>query len=538
MFFSWHNKRVAGRAQSSGTNHNKKRHLFALATACAVYAMLVPRVFGAEVATSAVAGSQPLSLQECVETALENNRVLQVERINPRLARLAVDGSYGYYSPVFTSQVQWERDTDTGGFDPADFSRDAIYSARSEVANAGLVGFLPSGLSYSLTGAYAHSDGTRNSLDFDSYKLDSSISVRQPLLRNFWTDQGRTTIALNRKLLSISELGVAYIALDIINQVQQCYFELLFAHEYLQAQQGLLAVKQATFAGVRRQVQVGMLTSLEERLARSEIARVDAQLIAASNSVVLAENALRTHLGQTYATWTSGALIPAGRLLLMPESLQLSESWHSALNSRPDLAQMRRDFERAGIEVKFRKNQLFPSVDVVAAYGRRGANAIQALPPAQADASASSAWNQIEDGDAPNHMVGVVFSTPLTRASEKASYRAGKLLQEQAALRLKQKEELILREVSDAVQNARFAWDRAHATRQAREFAASALEAEEQKLAGGKSSLFMVYQLQGDLADAQFAEARARADYNKAVSQLHFAEASLLERYQISVQQP
>jgi outer membrane protein TolC len=95
---------------------------------------------------------------------------------------------------------------------------------------------------------------------------------------------------------------------------------------------------------------------------------------------------------------------------------------------------------------------------------------------------------------------------------------------------LKQREELILREVSDALHNAKSAFDRVVANRRAREFAQSALEAEEQKLLAGRSSLFFVLQLQSDLAAAESAEVRARADYNKALSQLQFAEGSLVDR--------
>ena len=119
--------------------------------------------------------AKPVSLRDCIEAALLNNRLLQIERINPEIARLTLSGGYGYYDPLFFSEVRAEESSDTGGFDPADFSRDAIYSAESEVAGGGLSGFLPSGMSYNLAANYAHSDGLRNGLNFDSYKLGSGI---------------------------------------------------------------------------------------------------------------------------------------------------------------------------------------------------------------------------------------------------------------------------------------------------------------------------------------------------------------------------
>jgi outer membrane protein TolC len=475
-------------------------------------------------------------LRECIEKALIANRALQIERINPEIARTAVSGTYGYYDPVFTAQVQKEHNEDTGGFDPADFSRDAIYNANSEVASAGLLGFLPSGLSYSLGGGYAHSDGLRNTLNFDSYKLGSDISVRQPLLKNFWTDQGRTDIRVSRKNLKITELGVAFLVMDLINQVQQAYYELGFAREELEVRQRLLSARRATLAGTQRQVEVGTLTVLDERLALSQAARVEAELVSASNLVAQAENALKTLLGYDVTTWSDAALVPAERLIVLPEVLDSSQSWRNAFVRRPDLAQMREDIERANLEVRFRHNQLFPSLDVVAGYGRRGSSALQAIPPASASASLSSAFEQIQDGDAPNGLVGIVLSTPLSRSRERATYRAGKQLKEQALLRLKQKEELVMREISDALFNAQAALEGSQASRRALDYARSALEAEEQKLVGGKSTLFFVLQLQTDLATTESAEVRARANYNKAISQLHFAEGSLLERREVRIE--
>ena len=83
----------------------------------------------------------------------------------------------------------------------------------------------------------------------------------------------------------------------------------------------------------------------------------------------------------------------------------------------------------------------------------------------------------------------------------------------------------ILREIADAVNQARFSLQRAEAAFRAAQYA------EEQKLRGGTGSIFFVLQAQTDLALAKVTELAARRDYNKAVSQMHFTEGSLLERH-------
>lgn len=477
-----------------------------------------------------------VTLQECIHTALLQNRDLQVERLNPEIARATLSASYAYYDPLFTADARVEDSADSGGFDPADFSRDAIYNAESQIARLGVTGFLPSGMSYSLAGDYANSFGTRNGLEFDSYKLFAGITVRQPLLRNFWIDQGRFTIRFNKKNVRVSELGVRYMILDVINRVQQAYYEFAFTFETLRVQEELLAAREQLLSATRRRLQQGVATLPDEKLAQAQLATAEALVKVAQTRMALAENELRTQMGDRFTNQLHNPLAPADRLLLVPKLFDLADSWQRGLALRPDLAQFRQEIEKAELNVRFRRNQLFPSLDLVASYGRKGASVAQTAPGIPADASASAAFEQISDAAAPSDMVGILFSLPIGGVSERANFRAGKHLKAQAELRLHQKEELVLREISDAFQTARLTYERAQATRRATEFSRAALDAEERRLSGGTSSLFFVLQYQTDLASTQAAEVRARADYNKAISQLGFAEGMLLETWGYSVE--
>lgn len=476
-----------------------------------------------------------VTLSECIQIALLNNRALQIQRVNPDIARATLSASYGYYDPVFLADARYEDLSDSGGYDPADFSRDAIYTAKSDVVQMGITGLLPSGMTYAIGGDYANSRGQRNLMNFDSYNINAAISVQQPLLRNFWTDQGRMTIKVNKKNLQITELGVAYLTMDVINQVQQSYYELAFAREHVRVQERLLQVRDKLHQAVQRQVQGGTMTGPDEQLAAAQMANAEAGLAAATQAAALAENILRTLMGESFTNEPGRPLVNADPLLVLPRTFELVPAWQRALAGRPDLQQLREDVAKADIDLKYRRNQLFPSFDVVAGYGRRGASTAQYLPPTNAMASASAAFDQIDNGDNPNSFIGLVFSLPLTRAAERGAYRSSQHLRTQADLLVKQKEEWIQREIADALAVVRSALDRATATRRACDQFAKAVEAEERKLAGGKSTVFLVLQLQADFANAQSAEARAKADYNKAVSQFHFAEASLLENSALSI---
>jgi outer membrane protein TolC len=481
----------------------------------------------------AVPSGPGLRLRDAMQTALLHNRNLQIERIIAEVARMTLSGSYGWYDPLFTGQVRRENVADSGAFDPANPGIDTDFDAQNDIANVGLFGYLPSGLTYNLTGTYGQSSGERNFLNFDSYRVSAGIYLQQPLLRNMWIDLPRLIIRVNKRNLTITEQGVRFVAMDVMNSVQQGYYDLIFAWENLRVQQELLAARKQLLHNTQRLIEVGTLTVLEERVAAAQVARVETDLISASNIVALAGNSLKTLMGVGGSEWNQDLIVPADRLIVTANALDLTGSWERGLSQRPDLIQLVKSLEKAELNLKFYRNQLFPSLDIIGAYGRRGATSVQAFPPDKPRASASEALDQFKDGAAPSDMIGLLFTLPLTRTLERANYKSGKYQKKQAELLVDQKKELILREISDAMHAARFSLDRFQSARQAVEFSEAALKAEEQKLAGGTSSLNFVLLFQADFASAKTAEIQARQIYNKAISALHFAEGTILDRNNI-----
>ncbi|HVK58611.1 MAG TPA: TolC family protein [Candidatus Kapabacteria bacterium] len=478
----------------------------------------------------------PITLREAFDNALLHNRTLQIEQINQEIASMRLSSAYAYYDPVFTTRVQREEGSDTGGFDPLNFSADAIYSTESDVANVGLAGFLPSGLSYTVNGRFVHSWGTRNFLNFDSYKVDTSVYAEQPLLRNMWIDQPRWQIQVNKQNLKVTELGVQYIVMTVVNQTQLAYYDLAFEWENLRIQRQFANAREELLRGVQQQVRLGAATSLEAKFASSQAALAQTALVNASNRVSLASNALRTFMGVSPENWTQVPLEPADATLTIPENLNLSESWRIGLRQRPDLLQLAINVETADLTVRFWKNQLFPTLSLFGSYGLKGSDAVQAFPPAEPKAQSSLAFRQIENQEAPNSAVGILFSLPLTSRAERANYRSSKETKRQAELLVKQKEEFILREIADAIEQARFNYERAAAARQAVQFSVETAEAQELLQLRGAGSILLVYEAQEDVAVARITEAEARRDYNKALSQLYFTEGSLLDRIQTEIQ--
>ena len=481
---------------------------------------------------------RPLSLQDCIQAALLHNRDIQIERFNPIVAGLTLDGSYGRFDPAFSAGTRHSFTQSGGSYNSSINANISGGTDESYSANAGFSGTLPSGMTYTLSGSYQNDWGVRTGTPFESFGTSVGLSIDQPFLKNFWIDANRMTIRINKQTLKFSIYGVDYVVMNIIAQVQQAYYELIYARENVRVQEKLLEVRQRFLDETRRKVEIGASPQLDIQLAQSQVANVQASLIQARNQVGLDENVLRTLMGDNFVGSVGAVLLPADGLLVLPETIDLPASWQRGVTKRPDLAQMRVNLDIAAINLKYTFNQLFPALDLVASYGLKGSTSwsSNSTSGAVSPASASATLGQIRGSDNPSDMIGVLFSVPLTRTTDRANYRISKENKAKALVQFKKQEELVLRQIDDATKNVRASLESVAAIRKATEYAEAALAAEEKKLTAGKSTPFVVLQLQGDLAAAQTAEIRAKANYNQALAQLYFAEGTTMERSKVSVE--
>ena len=97
-------------------------------------------------------------------------------------------------------------------------------------------------------------------------------------------------------------------------------------------------------------------------------------------------------------------------------------------------------------------------------------------------------------------------------------------------LSYKRIEQNLMRDIDISIRSAKTAFERVNAARKQHEFAAQALDAEEKKLANGKSTAFQVLQIQRDLTSAEASEINALSDYNKELYRLSQAEGDILNK--------
>jgi len=476
-----------------------------------------------------------LSLDESIEMALSRNLDLQIQRASADIARFELNGSYGAFVPQLSFSAKHDYVSQPGDFDVDKENPHFPYQLRTDSAGPTLSGELPIGLSFDLKALAGRHDATSDfrsdpSSDIgirrtNNFFAETDLTLRQHLLRDFWIDQNRELILVRKKDVKISEQGLQFQTMKTVLAVELAYYDLAAAREQVRVQEKALDLKKQFVAETRRRVEVGDLPPLDSDQAETQLENTLTALSAARESLSSRENAFKALISDNFLEWADVEPSPSDTLSAVKEGINRSESFRKALVSRPDLVEARLAVERSDVAVRFRKNQLFPSLDLLGRYGSY--NVEQRASPAISEAA------RFHD---PDYSYGVVVSFPLTNVKERNDYRASKANRWIADLQLKKAEQEVLLQVADFVNRVALRFDQVNSTRRARAYAEAALAAEEKKLQNGLSTSFIVLQLQETLTAARTAEVEALADYNRAVAQLAFAEGTTLERHRLRME--
>lgn len=473
----------------------------------------------------APAGRRTLSLDDCLQEALRHNFNVQIQRLAPEIARLSLNTTYGAYDPLLGLNATHYYNKSPGGND----QQGRPFPGNEITVNSvgpSLRGLLPFGATYDATVDINQRDGTLVNGATSQYSTAANLNLRQPLLKNFLIDTTRHTILINKKDLGISEHTLMTEIVNTVTAVQQAYYDLIFSRENVKVQEKSLELAEQLLAENKKRVEVGVLAPLDEKQAESQVATRRNDLLAARMDLQTRQNTLKNLITDNYAQWQPTELFPAEQMVALREPLEVQASWQKGLTLRPEFLKAKLDVEKQDIHLKYYSNQRYPALDLVGSYGQSGLNG----------ALGNAVWDVRPGGDSPKYSAGVILSFPLSNREAKNRYAQSKAEKQQSLLRLKQLEQDIMVQIDNSVKLARSEFERIDLTRKAREYAEAAVEAEQIKLANGKSTSFFVLQLQRDLTTARSAEIRSLADYNKAMAVLAQSEGTTLQRNKLSVE--
>jgi len=474
--------------------------------------------------TNSPVNVRQMSLQECIQLALQHNLDLQIDRYNPKLALYTLEGAYGGYDPTLSISGQHSHSESGaqllgGGFViPSSTSDDNSFSSS-------LSTLLPYGTTFSLQGNTTDTYGNSGGGAFENSVASASFSIDQPLLKNLWIDSTRLAIRVARNRLKYSELLLQLQVMQIATTLEQAYYELIYDRENLVVQQKAVELADRLVMENRKKLEVGTLAPLDLQSAEAQAASSRAAVIAADSQLGTQGRVVKQLISEQYREWATVDLQPSADLTASKHNLDVQDSWSKGLTLRPDYLEAELDVEKQGIQLKYDKNQLYPQLDVFGTYGYNGSGK-----------EFSDALYTVQQNSERFYTYGGKITVPLSRIAARNAYKSDKATLQQLVLTLKKLEQNIMISIDNDIASIRSSYDQVQATRTAREYEEAALDAEQKKLENGKSTTYTVLQVQRDLTTARGNEIQALDTYNKNLSQLSLDEGSTLQRLGIDFQ--
>ena len=391
--------------------------------------------------------------------------------------------------------------------------------------------------------------GTNSSFNSFSPSLTPSFQFRltQHLLQGFGFLPNDRLIRITKNNREISDVAFRLQIVTTVDQIENLYWNLVFAYENVRVAQESMAFAQKTLSDNKKQVEIGSLAPIEIVRAQNTVAADQQSLIQAQTNLDLQQLLMKNALSRSLQdpTLASAEVIPTTTMALPAQEpvVPTEDLVNEGLQHRAELVESRIDLTNRDISTKAIKNSLLPSLDLFAYYGGSGlggsqnaanltANGCQGFGCSSTPVTAvgyTDALDQLVTSRASDKGMGVTLAIPLRNRQAQALSTRAQLEYRQAQMRLQQLEN----QVRIEVRNAQFAVTQNRAAVESAQagiaLAKQSLDAEQKKFNLGASTSTLVLQNQSGLATAESNLVSAMAAYEKAQIELDRATGLLIE---------
>jgi outer membrane protein TolC len=524
----------------------------------------------------------PISLQEAVQTALENSHILRdlggsilrspnsaastfdvaLQEMDPRFG---VAGALSAFDASFAADVFVEKN------DRAinnQFFGGGTRQLKQDLAN--------SSTSISKTGATGTEFTLRNETGYDSNNAPGNrfptvfetwidAEVRHPLLQGSGTDFNRiagpngTPGALNGVVLArintdISQADFEMAVRDFVCNVENTYWDLYYAYRELDSRIVARDAALETWNSVNALFQAGRAggEAEKEAQAREQYFRFQQQVqdslsgrlvdgtqtnngsaggsFRGTGGVMTAERRLRLLLGTS---------INDGRLLRPedePIEALVTFDWNAslleALSRRSELRRQKWLVTRREQELHASRSFLMPNLDVVGRYRWRGLGK-HLLPHHSRNGQFASAAENLTLGNQQEWQLGFEFAMPFGRRQAFAAVEHAELQLSRDRAVLAEQERVVVHQLSDAVADMNRAYVTLETTGDRRLAATQQLEAIQAAYSARKVEFDLLLDAQRRHMEAETAWYKTLCEYTLAIRNVHYSKGSMLDYNEI-----
>lgn len=499
-----------------------------------------------------------LTLKDAIKLALTNNLEIAIQEFNEELNRERIVNTRGFYDPIMNLRAGWSASTVPTTSILTAGAGIPLNTFNRLLLNSSVQQNIPGGGAFTLS--FSNDRGASNSIfSFMNPQFGSNfdVTVRQPLWRGFRKTQTERQLKIQNLDSRITDSEFKQKVSEIVQQVQNQYWELVFAIENHEIQRQSMELAIIHHRNNQKRVEVGVTAPIEVTSSRADVASREQEMIQGEVRIINAQNALkRTLANDPKASLWNLTLIPADRPGIKELQITLDQAIETALERRPELEQLRLRVEQNDVNREYLKKQGKPSVDLTAnaSWTGRAGQIFQdvfidrdgdGVPETRAGrapnpnnpffGSFGNAWQQVFGFDYLNYGVFVDVQIPLRNRSNQAQLAEAAINERQLFSQLKNQQQMIIVDVRNAFEGISTQKKRLDAARMARQLSEEQLQGETKRYEFGFSTNFEVLRYQRDLAAAQVQELRALLDYQQALTSLEKAMYTIIDSNDIAL---
>lgn len=550
------------------------------------------------------AGSIYLSLQDAMALSLENNLDIELERYGAQIADadLLHAQAGGFASPVSTAVTPGAASvtgappsaglqgllvtgaTQTGtlipSLDPAivgtaNWGHQTVPQSSSfvtgtsaliqhqDLSSVSVQKYWTTGTLLSL-GLNNSSTTTNSARAQFSPATNSSLSLNftQHLLQGFGRGANNRQILIAKNNRELADLTFKAQVIATVSAVKDLYWDLVSYQENVKVQQDAMAASQRLYEDNKKQVEVGTLAPIEVTRAEAEIAADQQLLTVAQTQLLQQETILKNALnrkGVVSPELANAHIIPVDRIVVpdVEPITPIQDAAALALSARPELSQFRILIQNQQISIKGTRNELLPTLDLVANLANNGlagtpvplpatctnpalpnynpGSVTCAEPNAYFSGGYGTVLNQLFARNFPTYSAGINLNIPLHNRAAQSDLINSQLALRQQEIGIQRMENQVRVEVQNALIGLQQAQAQYQSAVKQRTLQVQTVDAEQKKLALGASTSYNVILTQRDLVTAESNLVVAEGAYAKAKVEMDRATGQTLNNNNISI---
>jgi outer membrane protein len=482
-------------------------------------------------------GRLRLSLADAVALLLANDTTVQLARLRHAQTEYSVARAQQPFDPQISSRFDSTRSTSAA----PGLALSPIPSVLDQQGRLGLSQLLSTGTRLDMS--FSAGRNRTSSLDDllnPSFSSNLTLSLNQPLLRNFGSFPNRAPVVLAERGVAQSQSGLDGEIADAVTRGVNQYWDVVQARESLRVLQESLKLAEATYEQNKKALELGALPPLDIFRSEQQVATRKLQVIQSEYTLRRLEDTLRRTLGADLDPTLRAVPLelveppaPEEPLVSVDEADVLAR----ALARRPELLGARQEVDIRDIRVRLARNQVRPDLSVTGFYsydGRSGRQLDNGVDPPTvvAQGGLGDALGQLRSRDYPTYGLTLDLRFPLHNRAAEADLATARVARRQGEIALQRQTQDVTLEVRTAVRDLEEAKASMEAARLARDLGEKNLKAEERKYELGAQTIFFVLEAQNQLAQAQVSLLQSEIGYRRVLAALDRATGEVLARFE------